>query len=136
MVSVTGHNLVYLSCVAISTTHLNACVITLLWSMHSSRCFAAQCITKPGYCVAKPEYCVAKPGFCVAKPGFCVAKPGYCVAKPGYCVAKPGFCVAKPGFCVAKPGYCVANCDAIPGTLCPVYCIVYLLVMVASSSER
>ena len=38
------------------------------------------------------------------------------------CIAKPGFCVAKPQFCVAKPGFCVANCDAIPGKLCPVVC--------------
>ena len=53
----------------------------------------------------------------------CIAKPGFCIAKPGLCVAKPGLCVAKPGFCIAKPGFCVANCNAIPGKLCPGQCV-------------
>ena len=31
------HNSLYLSCVAISTTHLNSCILTLLWTMHASQ---------------------------------------------------------------------------------------------------
>ena len=37
-----GHNLLYFSCVAISTIHLNACTITSLWSIHASHTFAIQ----------------------------------------------------------------------------------------------
>ena len=33
---VSKHNLLYISCVAISATLLNGCTITLLWSMHAS----------------------------------------------------------------------------------------------------
>ena len=36
----TGHNLLYISCIAISTTHLNAYAITLLWSMHALHFFS------------------------------------------------------------------------------------------------
>ena len=34
-----GHNFVYISCVAITTHHLNACTITLLWNMHATHIF-------------------------------------------------------------------------------------------------
>ena len=35
----SGYVLLYISCIAISTTHLNACTITLLLSMHASHIF-------------------------------------------------------------------------------------------------
>ena len=90
------HTLLYIACVAVSTTCLTARIVTLLWSTPASHTLATQV-----------QQCIAKPGFCVSKLGFCVAKLGFCVAKLGFCVAKLGFCVAKPGFCVAK-------CNAVP----------------------
>ena len=98
-----GHTLLNISCVAISTTHLNTYTVTLPME-HACFTYILQ---------HKYNKCVAKPGLCVAKPGLCVAKPGLCIAKPGLCIAKPGLCVAKPGLCVAKPGLCVANLNYV-----------------------
>ena len=35
----SGHNLLHISCAAISTTHLNTCTSTLLWSMNAAYTF-------------------------------------------------------------------------------------------------
>ena len=76
------HTLLYIACVAVSTTCLTARIVTLLWSTPASHTLATQV-----------QQCIAKPGFCVSKLGFCVAKLGFCVAKLGFCVAK---CNAVP----------------------------------------
>ena len=38
-VCTSGCNLLYNTCIAISATHLNACIINLVWGMHASHFF-------------------------------------------------------------------------------------------------
>ena len=61
-INVAGHSLVYFSCVATFTTHLNACILPLLCCMHRTS-FVTQIQL---YIIAKPEHCVAN---CDALPG-------------------------------------------------------------------